>query len=40
VVTWRYQPPWFPAGLALATAVALACYAIGLFAAPRRSGPS
>ena len=27
-------------GMALATAVALACYAIGLFAATRRSGPS
>ena len=27
-------------GMALATAVAFACYAIGLFAAPRRSGPS
>jgi len=27
-------------GMALATAVAFACCAIGLFAAPRRSGPS
>ena len=27
-------------GMALAAAVALACYAIGLFAAPGRSGPS
>jgi hypothetical protein len=27
-------------GMALATAAALACYAIGLFAATRRSGPS
>jgi len=30
----------YPLGMALATAVALACYAIGLFAATGRSGPS
>jgi hypothetical protein len=43
VVTWRYQPPWFPAGLALSLAAAavilvlLAGYAVDE-RRPRRTG--